>query len=368
MKRFWLSLALVALASGVWALETPVVGKVDYIEGGVSINRVGKTLADPNIDDPLFSGDLIKTASDGVLVIAMDKSTGMSGTITVRSKASLYINVAVVKGQPKTSIDLLTGSIGSKVAKISGTPTMSVSTNGAVMGIRGTEYSVAVSVNDAVLVTCTEGEVAVSDGSQELPVPAGKVLEKRQGEKLRYIPVAVSSVKDYNQRWIADEIAAFKADAPRALADYAKRYNELSARFAAAYDPFQKSATIRKWADEDRAGTQVNPLDPAVLREKKDVAGILLNIRRVLFIFERVYYRVDELSDIIGGTPYERTEISKGVAAGDFLRRVTDERDQLSRQVARYRYAEKLYEARNPEGEAFGGSGDQDFFKSPDGF
>ncbi|HET7838559.1 MAG TPA: FecR family protein [Rectinemataceae bacterium] len=369
MKRHSLSLILLVLASMAWSLETTQIGKVDYIEGGVSINRVGKTLSDPNIDDPLYSGDLIKTAGDGMLVIAMDRSTGMGGTITIRSRAALYINISMVKGQPKTSIDLLAGSIGSKVSKLSGSPTMAVNTNGAVMGVRGTEYGVAVSVNEAVLVTCTEGQVAVTDGGEELPVPAGKALEKRPGEKLRYLPVAVSSVKDYNERWIADEIEAFKADAPRALADYAKRYNDLSAKFAAAIDPFQKSATVRKWFDEDRTGVVVNPMDPAVLREKKEVAGLLLDLRRVLFLFERVYYRVDDLSGIIAGTPYERTLVSPGVTAGDFLHRVADEREQLSRQVARFRYAEKLYEARSPEGEVFGsGSGNDDFFKSPDGF
>ncbi len=369
MKRYCIGLVLVAMSATVWAVGSALVGKVDYIEGGASISRLGKTLGDINIDDPLYSGDLVKTSGDGMLVIAMDKGTGMRGTITVRSRAALYIKLSLVQGQPKTSIDLLAGSIGSKVSKISGTPTMSVGTNGAVMGVRGTEYAVAVSVNDAVLVTCTEGQVAVSDGTGELPVPAGKVIEKRPGEKLRYLPVAVSSVKDYSQRWIADEISAFKSDAPRALADYARRYNELAVRFAAAMDPFQKSEVVRKWFDEDRAGTQVNPMDPGVLREKKEVAAYLLGIRRVLFLFERIYYRVDDLSDIIVGTPDEKRELTKGVTAGDFLRRVSEERDQLSRQVARFRYAEKLYEARSPEGDVFGsGQQTEDFFKSSDGF
>ncbi len=118
------------------------------------------------------------------------------------------------------------------------------------MAVRGTEYEVVVSVNaddaspsaqQATLVTCTESKVSVNDGQEEVEVPAGKVLEKRPGERLRFLPVAISSVQGFSEKWIADEISAFRADAPRALADYAKRYADLSARFAVADDPFQKS-------------------------------------------------------------------------------------------------------------------------------
>jgi hypothetical protein len=165
---------------------------------------------------------------------------------------------------------------------------------------------------------------------------------------------------------MADEISAFRADAPRALAAYAKRYADLSAKFAAAYDPFQKSATPKKWAEEDRTQAKINPLDPTVLREKKEVAGYLLNLRKVLFIFERIYYRIDEISDLVAGTPDEKRLIRPGLTVGDFLASVRGERDKLAAEVARYRYIESLYQARNPDGDAFS-SGD-DFFSSSDGF
>ena len=41
-------------------------------------------------------------------------------------------------------------------------------------------------------------------------------------------------------------------------------------------------------------------------------AGYLLNIRKVLFIFERVYYRMDEISDLVAGTPDEKRAIRPG--------------------------------------------------------
>jgi len=375
MKRLVLGALLAVSSIAAFALSAAKIGGIDYAEGAISIGRGGKTISAPNIGDPIFSGDLIKTQGDGMLIIAMDKNTGMTGKLTVKPRSTLYINLDVVKGEPRTQIQVLTGAIGSKISKAAGSPTVTVATSSAVMAVRGTEYEVIVSINaydaspsaqQATLVTCTESRVSVSDGQSEVEVPAGKVLEKRPGEKLRFLPVAVSSVKGFSQKWIADELSAFRADAPRALGDYAKRYNDLAAKFAAAYDPFARSATPKKWAEEDRVGAKINPLDPSVLREKKEVAGYLMNIKKILFIFERVYYRVDEISEAIAGTPDEKREIKPGQTAADFLRAVMLDRDRLAAMVARYRYIESLYLQRSPDGDAF--SSDDDFFASPDGF
>jgi hypothetical protein len=376
MKRTGIAVILAATALAAWAVASPQVGSIDYVEGSVSIGRSGKTIAAPNIGDPVLSGDLVKTTGDGLLVIAMGKSSGMSGTITVRSRSTLYVSLDKAKDQPRTKIELITGSIGSKVAKLAGSGgTMSIASSSAVMAVRGTEFEIYVSINmddddpeggQAVLVTCTEGKVAVDDGSGEFDAPAGKVVEKRPGQRMRYVPVAVSSVKQYGQRWIADEISAFRADAVRALAGYAKRYEALSAKFAEAYAKFKASPIPKKWADEDRAGARIRPLDPQTLRDKKDMAGILLQLRKVLFLFERVYYRADEISDAIAGTDLEKREIRSGVTAGDFLKRLDGERAELEAEVARYRYIVTLYAVRSPDGEAF--AEDDDFFSSSDGF
>ena len=375
MKKTAIAVVLVLSSLAAMALASAKVGGIDYAEGVVSIGRGGKTISSPNIGDPILSGDLIKTQGDGMLVIVMDKNTGMNGKITVKPRSSLYINLDAVKGEPRTQIQILTGAIGSKVNKVAGSPSVTVVSSSAVMAVRGTEYEVVVSINandasdnpqQATLVTCTESKVSVNDGMSEVVVPAGKVLEKRPGERLRFLPVAISSVKGFSQKWITDEIAAFRADAPRALADYAKRYTALSAKFAQVYEPFQKSPTTKKWADEDRTGAKINNLDATVMREKKELAGYLLNIKKVLFMFERIYYRVDEISDAIAGTADEKREIRPGQTAGDFIKTVRAERDKLAAMVARYRYIEELFRQRNPEGDAF--SSDDDFFASPDGF
>jgi hypothetical protein len=353
MKRLSLAVLLIAAASAALAVPVATLGTIDYAEGSITISRAGRILADPNIEDPIQSGDLIKTGSDGMVVIALGRNTGMSGTLTVRSRSSLYLKLETANGQPKTSIDILAGSIGSKVRKLAGNPAMDVVTKAVVMAVRGTEFGVAYSINDATLVACIEGKVSVSSGADETSVAAGKAVEQREGRGIRVLPVAVSSVEKFTSTWIAEEISAFRADPIRALAEYEKLYTEKLAEFQQAYEPFQQSAILKKWLEEDRTGARINPLDPTTMKEKKEMAVLLLRLRGILFIFERVYYRVDELIDIVKGTEYEKSLIRKGVFAGDFLRSVMEEREQLAKKVALFRYAEALYAARNPDGDVF---------------
>jgi hypothetical protein len=256
--------------------------------------------------------------------------------------------------------------VGSKVSKVLGSPSFTVTGATGQAGVRGTRFVVALSLGGATLVACSEGLVAFRDDSSELSVPAGKAAERRPGARIAFVPVAISSAEDYASRWIAQEIEAFAADAPRALADYEKRYTDYFARFAAAYEPFQRSPVLRKWLDEDQRAVRINPRDPGVMNENREMAAYLLDLRKVLFLFERIYYRVDELSAIVAGTDLERVELKPGLSAGAFLDRVARERDLLARQVARYAYATALFRSRNPDSIIF--SGDETFFSSSDGF
>jgi hypothetical protein len=371
MKRLTMFLAAILMATEAFAASAVPFGTIDYVEGSAIVVRSGKSLGEANIGDDVLPDDMIKTASDGLVVIALDKSTGMRGSLTIKSRSVAYIRLKPDAAGPKSTIELIAGQIGSKLAKISGSPSLQVSTDAVAMGVRGTEFSIATSVNGSVLVVCTSGEVACSDGGEPVPVPAGKALEKKGSERLRYVPVAISSPEQFEKRWLTDEIEAFKADAPRALADYERRYTELHARFTAAFEPLQRSDILSKWIREDSAGLVPRANDPVTLKEKKALMADILSIRKILFIFERIYYRINQLDQIVMGTELERIELRKGVTAGDFIRRVRADASVLERRVFLFRYAEKLYEMRNAGGagvpgmdsgdDFFGSSGDWDF-------
>jgi hypothetical protein len=367
MKRMTIFLLVIMMTTQVFAAAAVPFGTIDYVEGNAVVVRSGKSMGEANIGDEVLPDDMIKTAADGLVVIALDKSTGMRGSLTIKPRSVAYIRLKPDAAGPKSTIELMAGQIGSKLTKLSGSPSMQVSTDAVAMGVRGTEFTIATSVNGSVLVVCTTGEVACSDGGEPVSVPAGKALEKKAAERMRYIPVAISSPEQFEKRWLTDEIEAFKSDAPRALADYERRYTDLSARFAAAFEPLQRSEILSKWIREDSAGFAPRPNDPVTMKEKKALMADIMAIRKILFIFERIYYRIDQLDTIVMGTPLERIELRKGLTAGDFIRKVRTDASVLERRVFLFRYAEKLYELRNSGGAGLPGmdSGD-DFFGSSD--
>ncbi len=369
MKKCLAACAVLFLSAGVLFAADPAFGVVDYVDGDVTVTRSGKLVGDLNIGDVIAVNDMIKTGADGALIIALDKRTGMRGTLAVKAKTVAYIRLTEDKTAPKTTIDLIAGQVASKVSKLSGNPAMQVQTNSAVMGVRGTEYGVGTSVNGAIMAWCTEGLVECADESGKTPLEPGTAVEKRPSERLRLMPVAVSNPEDFEKKWIAEEIEAFRSAGPRVVADYEKRYIELYAEFTKQFAEFEKSPVLKKWLDEDRENKKINPNDATTLREKKEMIKFVMAFRKNLFIFERIYYRLEQIDDIVRGTPVENGELRPGVRVADFLKRFRADREGLGRKVALFRYAEKLYELRNQGGAGVPGMeglSDDDFFGSSD--
>lgn len=369
MRRLLIVALILTAATASFAQAQRPFGSIDYAEGSATLVRAGKSLGEANIGDTILPDDMIRTAGDGLVIINLDRSTGMRGNLTIKPRTVIYIRLQPNAAGPKSTIDLISGQIGSKLAKLSGNPTFNVSTGTVAMGVRGTAFNVATSVNGSILIICTEGEVVSTDGSATLSVPAGRAVEKKGSARLRLIPVAISSPETFERQWISEEIEAFRANAPRAMADYEKRYSDLLGRFQTAFDPLQKSEILSKWIREDMAGVRLVPNDPATMREKREIIGPILEVRKILFIFERIYYRLLELEGIISGTPMERTVLRPGLTTGDFIRRVRAEAPSLERRMYLFRYAEKLYGMRNIGGAGLPGSGgSDDFFGSDDDF
>jgi len=373
MKKAILFVLASVLAMGAaFAAPAPVTpfGSIDYVEGSAMIVRSGKTLGEANIGDDILPDDMIKTSADGLVVIALDRSTGMRGTLTIKAQSVVYVRMTADPAGAKSTIELMAGQLASKLTKVSGNPTVQVRTDTTVMGVRGTDFSVSSSVTGSTMVYCSTGAVECYDGESTVSVAAGRAVEKRPAERMAFIPVAVSTPGAFENRWWSDEIEVFKGNPARFLIDYEKRYDDLYARFMEAFEPLQKSEILAKWMREDDAGYVPPSNDMTVLKEKKDMIGSIQQLRKILFIFERIYYRIVQLDAIVSGMAIDGAQLRKGYTVGDFLRRVKAEAALLERRVALFRYAEKLYELRNVGGAGMPGmgGGTDDFFGSDDGF
>lgn len=348
MKEIIAAFALAMAAACAWGLESGAIGQVEYIEGTASFSRDGNDPAALDFGSPIRSGDLVKTAANGRLVITLDKASGFSGSLTVNANTTAYIDLNLVKGEPHTLIDLVSGSIGARVKKIVGSPSMQVQTASAIAGVRGTEFEVATSVNDAVLVTCSDGEVSCEDDSGTVtPVAAGKVLEKRGAGRPRFLDVSAADLPGYRQRWAQGELDIFRADPLKCIIAYEKRYSEFSSRLQSILARLQASPVLKAWMDEDRRGARPSLRDPALARQKKEIFATLRDLRGDLFLFERVFSRMDEIREAVQGTDIEARELRRGFTVGDFFRRFEKEKALFEKRIGLFHYAQRLFAQRD---------------------
>ncbi|MCX7655496.1 MAG: FecR family protein [Treponemataceae bacterium] len=371
MKRKWFAAVLISVGISLYAQGTPplVVGCIQDLQGSVSITRNGKPLSKIDIGDRIENYDLIKTGNNGILIIELDPSTGMKGTLTVKPKTVFTVKTETIRGNSSTDGNVISGTVGAKVKKISGDPSLRIRSGGTVMGVRGTEFEIIISINNAVLVTCVEGRVQCTDeeGAVVEAFP-GQVVSQKVGERLMAIPVTLSSVRDFQERWLTEEVEAFKAQPIKALEQYAKAYARYKKEFIAATDVLMANTVARQWKTEFSQGLLPSSRDPQVMKQKSQVVRLLMEARRVLFFFERIYYRLNEIQSYLSSA-----DLGKRLSTGDkvqtFLQQVRRDTDDLERRTAEYRFITKLYALRNEGRDPVGfDATNDDFFDDPNSF
>jgi len=373
MKFFkigWFTLAL-ALLAGLPAGAQSKIGSIAYLEEGVEINRNRETIPawDVYIGMGVENYDLLRTDETGYAEVELDSPRSAPAIVKISPNTSYYFEMNKIGRDNTTTIGLITGSLSVKVAKLSGRQSVEVATESALMGVRGTDFNVTLSPGGEILVTAEEGRVScIDDSGQELYAEPGTVVEKRPGELFREIPVAVSDLETFEREWYADRLEVFKANALRAIKFYADRYLQLKSRFDGAYGDLQGNTQIlRKWYEEDRHGRIGGRMES--LREKKELIGELLELRKILFIFERVYFRLIELEGYYH-QGYGRGQIEPGLSSAAFFSRFDREKQELGEKMAELRYITKLYAKRNDGNfpTDLSEQGEEEFFGEEDSF
>ena len=366
MRRMCIGVFLLfaALATTVWSEK---VGEVLYLEGEQEVVRNQRVMDEEEIyiGMKVENFDLIRTKPDGLVEFQIDVLNRGGSIVTVHPDTVFHVEIAGMGRLRKPAINMIAGTITMRVQKLTGTEPLSVRTETLVMGVRGTVFSVCAPPGGEVLVTCSEGEVRCTDsGGRSLSALPGVAVEHVPGEQIRDIPVAVSDIEAFQEDWYTDRIAALKVNALRAIASFAQRYDELHVRFLSAYGSLleQKDVTD-KWIAEDTRGTVGSVA--AVMREKKTLIGPLLEIRGVLFLLEKVYFRLLEL-ERYHEDGHGVGDIQAGVSTTDFFTRFDAEHDDLAHAMHTVRYVTKLYAARNegrfPADWSSPKSGAEDFF------
>lgn len=322
------------------------LGSVTYLEGDVSMIRDGAEVDNLAIGADLQNFDLVRTGSDGLAELDVNSSQSPRMTIKVSADTQFSVEIAAIEGKQQTTLGIIGGSISLKASRLAGTQALSVKTDSAVMGVRGTQFDVTAPPTGDVLVTCDEGEVVVTDDQgKELHAIPGTVVEKRQAELYRTIPVAVSGLAKFRGQWASERAQALEKNAFRLIQANARLYTALVKELNAGHAELAKSqAILRKWADEDKRARIGQRAE--IIRERQQIGGLLARLRRIQFRLERVHFRLLRLKSYhdrgIG-----KGQLEGGVTTGQFFDRFTNERKDVEQKLSLTRSVTKMYVRRS---------------------
>lgn len=342
MRRRNAAIVAVALTAGLAFAD---VGTVTYLQGDVTVVRDGRRIWEEiDFGFPVESFDMVETGQDGLAELLLDRAGGLEARVTVQPETSFYLDVDTRRTDAPGALELLGGSIGLAIGRPGAG--FQVRTEAATMGVRGTVFSVATSVQGDILVTCTEGSVACStDGGPMLLATPERAVEARVGETLRNLTVGGVNDEAFRRDWMLDRLAAFRSQPLPLLDYYAGRYLQLRDRFRDAYRTLMDRRDILdKWMAEDERGVAGSMMER--MRERRAILPGLLRMRRVLFFLERVYFRLDTLigamDDRIGDA-----RLSTGATVREFAALFRNDAGLLSSRMHEVRYVFKLFADRN---------------------
>ncbi len=117
------------------------------------------------INDFIETGDTVKVESDSFCEIQF----GNRAVIKIEENTELvFPSIDTSAGQSNVALDLITGSVLSKVNKLAGSESFEVKTKSAACGVRGTEFMVKSGSTDNTLLAVREGAVAFTPASFKL--------------------------------------------------------------------------------------------------------------------------------------------------------------------------------------------------------
>jgi len=192
------------------ALAQAVPTDVTYTEGDATTRYKDGTQNDTSIGDVLNTGDSVKTGADGQ--VEMDQKG-----VTIRvNHGTVFTLMEVDQGDQKSPVmSVALGSIRFRYNKLTGQEPL-VRTNSAVLGVRGTEFTVFSGADGSTLIAVDQGQVNVEAEGKSVQLAAAEGVEvplgKPPGDKF-----AVPKEKIDFSKWNDDKLNAMLSDPMAAM-------------------------------------------------------------------------------------------------------------------------------------------------------
>lgn len=310
--------------------------------------RDGAQVDNLAIGADLQNFDLVKTGSDGLAELDVKSAQSPRITIKVSADTQFSVEIATIEGKQQTTLGIIGGSISLKAARLAGTQALSVKTDSAAMGVRGTQFDVTSPATGDVLVTCDEGEVVVTDDQgKELHAIPGTVVEKQPAELYRTVPVEVSGLQRFRGQWVAERGQALEKNALRLIRGNVRLYNRLVQELNAGHAELdQYREIINRWREEDKRARVGQRAE--IARDRLAIGSLLARLRRTQFQLERVHFRLARLMAIHNRGIGTGT-LDGGVTTVQFFQRFANERKDVEDKLYLTRSISKMYLKRNDD-------------------
>ena len=255
MKRLLAISACVLLAA---AAAYAVPTNITYAEGDTTEKLKSGVIQDAQIGDVLNTGDAVKTGSDGSAEL---KQKGVTIKISKGTVFTLMERAAGDQTQPVLSVAL--GSLKYKFDKLSGSEP-EIRTNGAVAGVRGTEFTVFSGADGSTLIAVDSGQVDVQSEGKTVQLTAAQGTEVPLG-KPPGDPIPLKSDQIDYSKWNADKLDSMLADPLAALDtiqgamdEYVKSSDDYYTQYVAAAKQLDDAVQTQKQILKDKGADEAN--------------------------------------------------------------------------------------------------------------
>ena len=208
-----LALAVAWPAGAMQKADPDKAGEAGYVEGGVGLERNGQEMDASVVQTGLAIDnlDLVKTGSDGQAEVHVTNPLAPGVTIKVSPRTQFTFELNKLGARQQTTLGLMGGTVALKVAKLRSNQDLDFKLETAVCGVRGTEFAVTTVPSGDLPVTCSVGDVVLTDeaGKETHAVP-GTAVERRAGESFRTIPVTGADLDAFRTAWENERTAALK--------------------------------------------------------------------------------------------------------------------------------------------------------------
>jgi len=358
MKKSFMALCALGILFANSA-AAQVVGKIDYMEGGVTITRNGASLARADIGTAIENLDLIKTAADSLVSIVFDRASGLTGSVQIVAGSTAIIRQDQLSGTTANEVQLMTGSVNLKVKRLAGVKSaVQVKTPTSVLGVRGTEFVVA-SFNGTALVACEEGEVFCSSysevtttrssgktGKSAVPGTLVEVLESGQ------LNTGAFPAGDFDDNWASVQnkwktfnVELVVADPLTFLNQFVTNWSLYSAKVESGAATLRSNAVLQKWLRTASSSASSGTMSDWI-KERPVVMKDLIAIRPDMVIAMITMYRIQELVPYLPESSMNRV-LMNGQTVKSFVAQFNRSSKAVADASSLFYAAEKQYMLRN---------------------